>query len=264
MVLLLALLLMGRNTTTLFEKAVADPQLREEFVARIIEQYPPPPQVKLLQYATSEVLEELRLQGYVPKHDAVMSTISLEKNVEVSEIGSQEWPVRIVVLSTMFDFSSARNERDVIASLLHEYDHVKQFNQTDVAGFSYNKDFLVVDGEYEGQHHLELVNIIHELDAYQTQIHRITSSDWGSSEFYIDRRHKIYIEQYLRLLDYFENGPPVHAQVVKRAKIEFFAPWFPRTVAFSLTPDGTPKFTDLKTGKSFILPKEVLFPEKSQ
>ena len=265
--LLLVLLLVVRDTTpTLitFERAVADPPLREKFIERILKQYPPPPEVKLVQYATPEVLEELEhIHSFVPKHNTLMTTNPLEA-INVPEIGSRELPVRISVFPAVFNALYVQNERDFIASLLHEYDHVRYLNQTEVAGFSYKEDFLVVGGKDEGQYHLTLINIVHELNAFRAEIHRVTSPDWGSSKLYFEKRHEIYVAEYLRLLDYFENGLPVRAQVVKRAKIEFFAPWFPNTLMFSLTSDGTPKFTHPDTRKSYILPREVLFPQKSQ
>lgn len=258
------LLTVAPETPITFQRAVANPKLREDFIAQILKQYPLPPQVKFVRYATAEVLEELeRVHSFIPEPDDLMVTITLE-TFTLSGIGYREMPVGISVFAAMFDASYVQNENDVIATLLQEYTHAKQFNQKDVAGFSYAKDFLVVEGKDAEQHYLSLIHVMWELDAYRTNIHLLASKDWGSSESYIRVMDEVYRNQYLLLLDYFENGPPVHVQVMKRAKIEFFAPWFLDEPVFSLTSEGIPKFTDPNTKKTYILPKEVLFLQESQ
>jgi len=253
---LFALAACGSHVT--FEQAVKDPSLRQNYIQQILKKHSAPPQVKILEYATLEVLEELRkTHHFVPEPDTLMAVNPLEE-IPIPLVGTRDVSVRITAFPGAFDVSYVQNERDFIAALLHEYRHVLQLNTMYVAGFSYRDDFLVMEGAHKGEHSFTVINLVYELDAFRDEIKRVTSKDWGSSTLFIQRRHALYAETYLNLLKYLEKGPQHHPQVEERMKIEFFAPWLRETVLFSLTPEGKPKLIHPRTKEEYTLPEEVL------
>lgn len=247
-----------------FDKAVKDPAIRQSYVQEILKKYSAPPAAKKIEYVTPEILKELeRMHQYQSSQDSVLMATNPLGELSLIKVGAQELPVRISIFPAAFDPSFVQNEQDFISSLLHEYDHVGHLNSLDIAGFTYAKDFLIMEGQYKGEHSLSLIQIIMELDAFRKEISRVQEK-WHSSQLYTDNRYNFYVENYLNLLEYFNEGPPIDPQVKKRMILEFFSPWIARTTIASLTKDGKPQLTHPLTGKTYLLPEEVLSIKESQ
>jgi len=254
------LLFVTADTSISFAEAQANPQLREGFVDQVIKEYPPPPEAALVVYATPEIIAELESKYGITRRPSVgMITHNLEPAF-IEERGLREIKARTVIFPYMFTTSGVKSEHDFASSLRHDYRHVERFNQLEVSGFFYDGDFLMVEDGSVQQHSSEsLAIIIDELEIRRAQgLEDITPKDSKVSQRYIDDHTNVHTDIYLELLAFSVENTPAHPETMEQMIIEFFEPWFLSRDELSFTPDGTPQFTNPETGRSYILPKEVL------
>ena len=259
LVALLVFLFLIRDTSISYLAASANPQLRVEFTAQMVKQYPPPPRVERVQYGTTEILAELeREYNFIFQPYRLMDTVTI-RGLSVEQFGQLHGPkVFITVFAHAFTSLGVKNKHDFASYLLHEYHHAELLDKREVAGFSYSQDFVIIEDGSVRRHHAALLTIIIEMEVNRTQIRNITSRDWSTSQILLDNRLEAQIDNYLNFLALSTKGPSIDPEIMERMKIEFFEPWFSNREEFSFTSDGAPEFINLKTGKSYTLPKEVL------
>lgn len=237
-----------------FEEAVKKPEVRDNYITKIVKKIGKPDYVVEINYVdTPEEFDFLkRFHGFTPEPMTLMVT-NPTKEIPIGQLGKQLLPVRISIFPDSFSGGILKTENDFISSLLHEYHHAKALNQGKIDLIDF-KGFLIVEGKFKGQWDLSLIQVVLELTGIRETIH----SSLKISPEYREQRFKLYLEYYAKIWDYEEGMNP---EFMKSLKIEFFEDWMLERLQLYKEKQNGKEIWYLRhrvTGKKYCLPDEII------
>lgn len=243
-------LLLNKGKTS-FAEAIKNPELREEYVARIVEKVGQPDYVTLVNYDdTPEEIEFLKKEyGYINQLSDLM-TINAPK-VLLDEVGKIVVPIRISVFPYAFSSKTITTEADFISCLLHEYRHSQVIQEGKFGEIKFYPSFLTIDQELNES----LFKDVAEADALRIEIARTEISQ----EYRFDRM-QCYMEYYTNIWSHAEKMNP---DFIESLQIEFFERWMLNLSEANFVRekrDGKEiwYFKHPETGKAYYLPEEII------
>ena len=234
-----------------FEEALKQPQLRESYIERIVEQVGKPDYVAVVNYVDTpeEVKSLIEEYNYIFNPDHLMAAHS--PKIRADLLGKQSFPVRVSVFPFAFSGEIIKTETDFISCLLHEYFHAENAQKGKTDSFEIFSSFLRIDGQWNKDLFLDVdeMNAIRMELATQTKI---------SQEYRVNRMGR-YLDYYTNIWNHSEGMEP---EFIKTLKIEFFEPWIVNVPGFFKKWQDGKEIWYLKhpeTGRVYYLPEEIIW-----
>lgn len=156
------------NLDISFTDAVKDPQLRDKYIEKIVEEIGKPDYITVIEYGEPKELEKKYNCHFEPGDFMT----AIHKMLPLTEYGKKEVPISICIFPLAFENKVMKTDEDFISSLLHEYCHAEIFQKGKIEGKSGSTIMFSAFLTEGGRFNKNLLDDVLELDAIKVELAR--------------------------------------------------------------------------------------------